>query len=126
MNETAYYPPLSPGSTGMKGKCPRCGQEKLFACFLTPADECKVCHLKFDFADAGDGPAWFIMTGLGFVVAAAALIVEVAYQPPYWVHAALWVPLTLALGILPLRPLKGLMIARQYQTEAREGRLSWS
>ena len=64
------------------------------------------------------------MTGIGFVVAAAALIVEVAYQPPYWLHAAMWLPLTLALCILPLRPLKGLMIARQYQTGAQEGRLS--
>ena len=124
MDQQAYYPPLSPASTGMRGKCPRCGQGKLFAGFLTPAKACPVCGLDFEFADAGDGPAWFIMTGIGFVVAAAALIVEVAYQPPYWVHAALWVPLTLALGLLPLRPLKGLMIARQYQTGAREGRIS--
>ncbi|MEM7427748.1 MAG: DUF983 domain-containing protein [Pseudomonadota bacterium] len=119
-----YYPPLSPAATGMKGKCPRCGEGNLFAGFLTPADGCGVCGLAYDFADAGDGPAWFIMTGIGFVVAAAALIVEVAYQPPYWLHAAMWLPLALALCILPLRPLKGLMIARQYQTGAQEGRLS--
>ena len=124
MTEQAYYPPLSPGSTGMRGKCPRCGQGALFAGFLTPAEECAECGLKFEFADAGDGPAWFIMTAIGFIVAAAALIVEVAYQPPYWVHASIWLPLILALGILPLRPLKGLMIARQYQTDAREGRVS--
>ncbi len=124
MSDQTYYPPLSPASTGMKNKCPRCGQGKLFSGYLTPAEKCEVCHLKFDFADAGDGPAWFIMTGVGFIVATSALLVEVAYQPPYWLHAAIWGPLTLVLGILPLRPLKGLMIARQYQTDAQQGRLN--
>ena len=124
MKRDAYYPPLSAAATGMKGKCPRCGEGKLFAGFLTPASSCEVCGLDFEFADAGDGPAWFIMTGIGFVVAAAALIVEVAYQPSYWIHAALWGPLALVLCIAPLRPLKGLMIARQYQTGAQESRSS--
>ncbi len=124
MSSDPYYPPLSLASTGMKGKCPRCGEGKLFDGFLTTAQKCEVCGLDFQFADAGDGPAWFIMTGVGFVVAAAAVIVEVAYQPSYWVHAALWLPLALALCILPLRPLKGLMIARQYQTGAHEERFS--
>ena len=124
MSTEAYYPPLSPVATGFKGKCPRCGEGKLFDGFLSPAKSCKNCGLDYEFADSGDGPAWFIMTGIGFVVAAAALIVEVAYQPSYWIHAALWLPLTLILCIAPLRPLKGLMIARQYQTGAHESRSS--
>lgn len=123
MNSKTYYPPLSPGDTGMKGKCPRCGRGKLFAGFLSLADECSVCGLKYEFADSGDGPAWFIMTGIGFVIATAAMLTEIMFQPPYWLHALLWFPLTLVLAIAPIRPLKGLMIARQYQTDAREGRI---
>lgn len=123
MNSKTYYPPLSPGDTGMKGKCPRCGRGNLFAGFLSLADECSVCGLKYEFADSGDGPAWFIMTGIGFVIATAAMLTEIMFQPPYWLHALLWLPLTLVLAIAPIRPLKGLMIARQYQTDAREGRI---
>ena len=59
----------------------------------------------------------------GFIVVGAALIVEVVYQPPFWVHAVLWVPLILVVTLLPLRPIKGLLIALQYHHKAAEGRL---
>jgi uncharacterized protein (DUF983 family) len=54
----------------------------------------------------------------------AALVVEFVYQPPYWVHAVLWLPLIVATTLLPLRFIKGLMIALQYHHKAAEGRLS--
>ena len=53
----------------------------------------------------------------------AALIVEMRYHPPYWVHAVLWAPLILLVTLLPLRLLKGLLIALQYHHKAAEGRL---
>jgi uncharacterized protein (DUF983 family) len=59
----------------------------------------------------------------GFIVAASALITEVLYQPPLWVHALLWLPLAIIVCVGPLRPLKGLMIALQYHFQAAEGRL---
>jgi uncharacterized protein (DUF983 family) len=51
------------------------------------------------------------------------LVVEVTYQPPFWVHAALWAPLILLTTLGPLRPMKGLLIALQYHHKAAEGRL---
>ena len=45
------------------------------------------------------------------------------YQPPFWVHAVLWLPLILIVTLGPLRPMKGLMIALQYHHKAAEGRL---
>ena len=69
-------------------------------------------------------PAFFVMSFAGFVVVLAALVVEVLFQPPYWLHALLWFPLILALTILPLRPVKGLLIALQFHHKAAEGRLS--
>ena len=59
----------------------------------------------------------------GFIVVFAALMTEVAYQPPYWVHAALWLPLILIVTLAPLRLIKGLLIALQYHHRAAEGRL---
>jgi uncharacterized protein (DUF983 family) len=46
------------------------------------------------------------------------------YEPPYWVHAALWLPLILLTTILPLRPMKGLLVALQYHHKAEEVRFT--
>jgi len=111
---------------GLAGRCPRCGKGALFAGFLNVAPRCENCGLDFTFADSADGPAFFVMSFAGFVVVLAALVVEVVYQPPYWVHALLWVPLILAMTLLPLRPAKGLLIALQFHHKAAEGRLTGS
>jgi len=60
---------------------------------------------------------------VGFIVAFLALYVEFTFQPPFWVHILLWLPLILILAVGMLRPLKGLMIAIQYRTKAEQGRL---
>ncbi len=111
---------------GLSCACPRCGRGKLFRGFLTLRPRCEVCGLDYNFADSGDGPAVFIMFGAGFIVVFAALITEVFYKPPFWVHAALWLPLILIITLGPLRPMKGLMIALQYHHKAAEGRFGKS
>jgi uncharacterized protein (DUF983 family) len=106
------------------GRCPACGRGKLFSGYLTLAPRCSSCGLDYDFADAGDGPAVFVILVAGFVVVGAALLVEVAYAPPYWVHAALWGPLAVLLPLLLLRSFKGALIGLQYKHKAQEGRLA--
>lgn len=78
---------------GLACKCPRCGRGKLFSGFLTLAPRCQACGLDYTFIDTGDGPAIFIIMLAGAIVVACALIVEVKYQPPFWLHAVLWLPL---------------------------------
>ena len=111
---------------GLTCACPRCGRGKLFQGFLSLRSRCDVCGLDYSFADSGDGPAVFIMFLAGFIVVFAALVTEVAYQPPLWVHAALWLPLILIVTLGPLRPMKGLLIALQYHHRAAEGRFGES
>ena len=111
-------------STGLKGRCPRCGNGKLFAGFLALRPSCENCGLDFSFADSADGPAFFVMFLSGFIVAGSALAVEIIYAPPYWVHALLWGPLILLTTLAPLRPMKGLLIALQYRHGAAEGRFT--
>lgn len=123
MTNDAHYPPLSPADTGLKGRCPRCGEGRLFNGFLSTAPRCESCGLDLSFADSGDGPAVFIILIVGFIIVAGALVTEVKYQPPYWVHAVIWLPLTAILSLGLLRPAKGLMIALQYRNKAEEGRL---
>lgn len=103
--------------------CPRCGRGSLFAGFLSLRESCGECGLDYGFIDAGDGPAVFIILIAGFIVVFCALIVEVVYRPPFWLHAVLWVPLILLTTLAPLRPMKALLIALQYHHKAQEGRL---
>ncbi len=87
------------------------------------APKCDVCGLDLDFADSGDGPAVIISFIAGFLVLGLALAIDMAYEPPFWVFGIVFVPLTLILCLGLLRPLKGLMIALQYQNNAAPGRL---
>jgi uncharacterized protein (DUF983 family) len=114
-----------PISRGLRGRCPRCGEGRLFQGFLALRPACEKCGLDYSFADAGDGPAVFVILFGGFVVVFAALITEVVYQPPYWLHAALWLPLILIVTLAPLRLIKGLLIVLQYHHKAAEGRLEY-
>jgi uncharacterized protein (DUF983 family) len=120
-DEDHSAPPL-PIGRGLACRCPRCGKGKLFNGFLTLASRCERCGLDYSFADAGDGPAVFVILIAGFIVVGAALIVEMRYEPPYWVHAVLWGPLILITTLGPLRAMKGLLIALQYHHKAAEGR----
>jgi uncharacterized protein (DUF983 family) len=109
---------------GIVGRCPACGRGKLFQGYLHLAPSCNVCGLDYGAADAGDGPAVFVILVTGFVVVGAALIVEILYSPPYWLHALLWGPLAILLPILLLRPFKGVLVALQFRHKAAEGRLA--
>jgi len=114
-----------PIGRGLRGRCPRCGEGRLYQGFLGLRPRCEHCGLDYGFADAGDGPAVFVILIGGFIVVFAALIAEFLYQPPYWVHAALWIPLILLVTLAPLRLIKGLLIALQYHHRAQEGRLEF-
>ena len=108
---------------GLACKCPRCGKGKLYSGFLTLRPNCEFCGLDYAFIDSGDGPAVFLIMIAGAIVVACALIVEAKYEPPFWVHAVLWLPLILATTLLPLRSMKSLLIALQFHHKAAEGRL---
>lgn len=121
MNED--YPPQSSTSTGLSGRCPRCGEGHLFKGFLSIAPSCDNCGLDFSFADAGDGPAVFVTLFAGFFVLGMALWVELSYEPPMWVHLLIFSPMTVIVCLGILRPLKGLLVAMQYANKAEQGRL---
>src|SRR5471030_1601559 len=122
MNDPAA-PTQLPIGRGLRGRCPACGQGRLFQGFLKLRPACEQCGLDFSFADSGDGPAVFVILIGGAIVVFAALLTEVAYQPPYWLHAALWLPLILIVTLAPLRLVKGLLIALQFHHKAAPGRL---
>lgn len=124
MNEDhAHWPPVEPVAAGLKGRCPRCGEGRLFSGFLTVGKRCGNCGLDYSFADAGDGPAVFVILLIGFLVVGLALWLEVSYGPPLWLHMLLWIPLTVVSSLVALRLIKGVLITLQYRNKAAEGRI---
>jgi uncharacterized protein (DUF983 family) len=122
-DDKAFHPHVDPYSAGLRGRCPRCGEGRLFSGFLAVAPRCASCGLDMSFADAADGHAIFVMLIIGFVVVGLALYVEVSWGPSLWVHFILWIPLTLALCLPALRLVKGVLITLQYANQAAEGRI---
>jgi uncharacterized protein (DUF983 family) len=120
----AHVAPPPPIATGLRGRCPRCGKGRLFAGFLKLAPRCEVCGLDYGFADPADGPAFFAMTIMSFPVLGFALWYDAAYQPAWWGHLLVSLPLLLLLCVAPLRPLKGWLVCSQYYYKAEEGRLA--
>lgn len=113
-------------SVGLRCRCPRCGEGRLFDGFITLKPRCEACGLDYGFADPADGPAFFIMMTMAFPVTAFGIWLELAYEPPLWIHALITLPLLLLACVPVIRPLKGLFIASQYINKAGEGRLATS
>ena len=117
-----HFPPISLTRAALACRCPRCGEGALFTGLLTVRPSCPACGLDLSAQDAGDGPAVFVILIAGFIVAFAALFTEVAVHPPVWVHLVLWLPGTVILCLLLLRPTKGLLLAAQFKNKASEAR----
>ena len=113
----------SPFATGIACRCPRCNEGPLFAGYLKVLPRCESCGQDLAFADSGDGPAVFIILIVGFIIMAAAAFVEAVFHPAPFVHLLLWIPGTIILSLLLLRPFKATMIALQFRHRAEEGRL---
>jgi uncharacterized protein (DUF983 family) len=115
------------GSTlaaGIAGRCPACHRGKLYSGYLALAPRCENCGLDYSFADSGDGPAVFVILVTGFVVTGLALLAEIFYAPPYWLHAVLWGSLAILLPLVLLRSFKGALIALQFRHKAEESKFA--
>ncbi len=100
---------------GFVGKCPRCGRGHLFGRFLQVARQCEICGEPFHHHQADDLPAYIVLLFVGHLVVTLLLAVDTAYAPPYWVEFAIWIPLTLLLSTGLLQPVKGAVVAMQWQ-----------
>lgn len=112
---------LSPIATGLRGRCPRCGEGHIFAGYLSVADRCESCGLDLGFADSADAPAFLVMFPVGTIVIALWLISDALWHWPALLHLAVWMPATLLFSILFLRPVKGVIVNMQYKSGARLG-----
>jgi len=107
-------------STGLKGRCPRCGEGSLFDGYLKMARSCEGCGESFELEDAGDGPAFFVMSIVSIVIVPLALAFHFVSDAPTWITFSIWIPLLIIFALALLRPAKGLMFNLQWTHDARE------
>jgi uncharacterized protein (DUF983 family) len=112
----------NPLLSGAAGRCPNCGEGHLFEGFLKVAPACEACGFDLAAADSGDGPAVFVIMIAGFIVAFGALFTMVAGRTPVWLTLLIWLPMTLVIVLVLLRPMKGLMLAAQFMNKASQAR----
>lgn len=125
---TGIHEPHSEGqpntaSAALLGLCPRCGAKTLFGGLAGFAPRCRACGLDFGQFNVGDGPAAFLTLIVGAVIAICAIWVQLSFEPPFWVHALLWIPLATVLVIAGLRIAKAWLLGSEYRRRAGEGRL---
>ena len=110
------------GEAALFGLCPRCGAKSLFAGMIRFADKCPSCGLDLTRFNVGDGPAAFLTMIVGAVVVIGALWLQLSFEPPWWVHVILWVPITTGGVILGLRLAKAWLLASEFSRRAEEHR----
>jgi uncharacterized protein (DUF983 family) len=127
---SSYTPPSSMGSTsaracdepgrlismkrGALGRCPACGQGRLFDRFLKVADHCTTCGTEFHHHRADDLPPYLVIFLVGHVIGYGILTAETRFETPMWVHLAIWPALTLVLAVALLQPVKGAVVGLQF------------
>ena len=116
-------PAPSLAAATLRGLCPRCGDKSLFAGLARFAPRCRTCGLDFHAIDVGDGPAAFLILIVGAIVSVAAILVDLAYSPRWWVHLV-WIPVMVGLTVAGLRLGKAALLYQIFHHRAGEGKLS--
>ncbi|WP_026380187.1 DUF983 domain-containing protein [Afifella pfennigii] len=111
---TKKRPLLRALASGAAARCPNCFRGPMFSGFLRVREQCDHCGEALHHHRADDAPPYFVVFIVGHVVVALALAMELALVPPLWVHMALWLPLTVAMSLILLRPAKGATVALQW------------
>ena len=113
---------VSPLVAGLTCRCPECGEGPVFDTYLGFASGCVACGADFSNADAGDGPAFFVMFLISILITPGVLLVQAAFAPPVWVQALIWAPIIVVLAVGLLRPFKATLFALQWKNRAEEAK----
>ena len=111
-NGRQFWPALL---NGLRCRCPRCGQGKLFRRYLKVADRCSECGLDFSHHRADDLPAYVAITIVGHILVVGLMHFQTGGDTtPPWVYVAVLVPLAVVMPLLMLPSIKGAIVALQW------------
>lgn len=103
---------------GALGRCPKCGEGRLFGRFLKVVERCSVCGEPYGHYRADDAPPWLTILLVGHITVPVILFVEETFEPPPWVEFAVYLPLVLLLTLLILPRCKGVILAILWRMKA--------
>lgn len=107
--------PIGPAiGHGLRGRCPACGEGRLFARFLKAAPACPRCGLRLDAHQADDFPAYIVILLLGHMLVPLMIEVNAAFAIPIGWQALIWPGLAILLAVALIQPVKGGVIAFQW------------
>jgi uncharacterized protein (DUF983 family) len=110
-------PPRGAGEAmwrSFRGKCPACGEGKMFRKFLKVADNCPNCGEELYHQRADDFPAYLVIVIVGHILVPVVLAVETDFVMPMWVAMTMWPLIGLAMTLSLLQPVKGAVVAIQW------------
>ena len=99
---------------GAKGKCPRCGEARLFRAFLKPIEHCPVCLQDWTPQRADDMPPYISILLTGHVLVPVIIYFGAVAPIPLWQAMAICLTLASVMMIGLLQPAKGGTIALQW------------
>lgn len=99
---------------GFFGRCPHCGEGRMFRAFLKVADSCPACGEEFHHHRADDFPAYVVIVIAGHIVVPMVLAVETRFAPAMWISMIVWPSLVVALSLALLQPVKGAIVGLQW------------
>jgi uncharacterized protein (DUF983 family) len=100
---------------GSRGRCPCCGQGWLFQGWLRQVTACAVCHAPVGLARGDDAPPYFVIFIVAHLVIGTQVMTDAWLDLSLTTEAAIFLPLTLALCMGLLRPVKGATIGLMMQ-----------
>ena len=103
---------------GLAGRCPDCGQGKLFAGYLKVRPTCEHCGHATGEYRADDGPAYFTVLLVGHLIIAPMLAFEFIRTWNPWLLVAVTLPSLALLTLALLRITKGGLIGVLWATRA--------
>jgi uncharacterized protein (DUF983 family) len=107
---------------GFRRLCPRCGEGRMFAGYLSVREACDVCKMAFEPLRSDDAPPYFTLFIVGHLVISLYLLLWPYMPLPDWVHALIWCGLTLVLSLVLLPFIKGGVMAVIFRTQRTEDR----
>lgn len=99
---------------GFRGRCPACGEGRLFRAFLKPVLACPACGEDLSHQRADDAPPYFTMLIVGHLMVPLMLATMLYAELSTVTQLAIWLPLTLIACLALLQPIKGAIIGLQW------------
>jgi uncharacterized protein (DUF983 family) len=106
---------------GAKGRCPSCGETKLFSGYLRVVPVCSICAAPLGTYPSDDAPPYITMLLVLHLIIPIIVVLEETVEPPFWLDGIIFLPLAAILTLLLLPVVKGATIGLLLRLQVQRG-----